>query len=30
MLAGNKDMHKSSDEFDFWLDLTTDYRVSCP
>ena len=23
-------MHESSDEFDFWPDPTTDYRVSCP
>ena len=29
-LAGNEDMHIILDEFDLWLDLTTDYRVSCP
>ena len=26
----NEDMHKSLDEFEFWPDPTTDYRVSCP
>ena len=30
ILAGNKDMHKSFNEFVFQLDLTTNYRVSCP
>ena len=30
ILAGNEDMHKISDEFEFRLDLTTDYGVSCP
>ena len=30
ILAGNKDMHKISDEFKFWPDQTTDYGVSCP
>ena len=30
MLAGNKDMHKSLDEFEFRPDPTTDYGVSCP
>ena len=30
ILAGNKDMHKISDEFEFWPDRTTDYGVSCP
>ena len=30
ILAGNEDMHKISDEFDFRLDWTTDYGVSCP
>ena len=30
ILAGNQDMHKISDEFEFWPDRTTDYRVSCP
>ena len=29
-LAGNEDMHKVLDEFEFWPDLTTDYGVSCP
>ena len=29
-LAGNEDMHNILDEFEFWPDLTTDYRVSCP
>ena len=28
-LAGNDDIHKSMDEFEILLDLTTDYRVSC-
>ena len=27
--AGNKDMHEILDEFEFWLDLTTVYGVSC-
>ena len=30
ILAGNEDMHKISDEFEFWRDRTTDYGVSCP
>ena len=30
ILAGNDDMHESLDEFEIWLDLTTDYGVSCP
>ena len=30
ILAGNDDMHESSDEFEFWLDWTTDCRGSCP
>ena len=30
ILAGNEDMHKSLDEFEFWPDLRTDYGVSCP
>ena len=29
-LAGNEDMHNISDEFEFQLDQTTDYGVSCP
>ena len=29
ILAGNEDMHKISDEFEFWSDRTTDYGVSC-
>ena len=29
-LAGNEDMHKISDEFEFRLHRTTDYGVSCP
>ena len=28
-LAGNDDMHESSDEFEFRPDLTTDCGVSC-
>ena len=28
--AGNEDMHKISDEFEFWPDRTTDYDCSCP
>ena len=28
ILAGNEDMHKISDEFEFWPDRTTDYGVS--
>ena len=28
--AGNKDMHKSLDDFEFLPDPTTDYRVNCP
>ena len=30
ILAGNEDMHKISDEFEFRPDRTTDYEVSCP
>ena len=30
MLAGNEDMHKLADEFEFRPDWTTDYGVSCP
>ena len=30
ILAGNEDMHKISDEFQFQPDRTTDYGVSCP
>ena len=30
ILAGNKDMHESSDEFKFQPDWTTDLGVSCP
>ena len=30
MLAGNEDMHKISDEFEFRPVRTTDYGVSCP
>ena len=29
-LAGNKDMHNIMNEFEFRLDRTTDYGVSCP
>ena len=29
-LAGNEDMHNILDEFEFRLDLTTNYGVSCP
>ena len=28
ILAGNEDMHKSLDEFEFWPDLRTDYGVT--
>ena len=28
ILAGNEDMHKISDKFEFWPDGTTDYVVS--
>ena len=30
ILAGKEDMHKISNEFEFWPDWTTDYGVSCP
>ena len=30
ILAGNKDMHKISDKFEFQPGRTTDYGVSCP
>ena len=30
IFAGNKDMHKISNEFEFRPDRTTDYGVSCP
>ena len=30
ILAGNEDMHKISDEFEFRPGRTTDYGVSCP
>ena len=30
ILAGNEDMHKSLDDFEFRPDSTTDYGVSCP
>ena len=30
ILAGNEDMHKVSDEFEFWPDWMTDYGVGCP
>ena len=30
IIAGNEDMHKILDEFEFWPDRTTDYGVSCP
>ena len=30
ILAGNEDLHKISDEFEFRPDRTTDYGVSCP
>ena len=30
ILAGNEDIHKISDEFEFRPDRTTDYGVSCP
>ena len=28
-LAGNKDMHNITNEFEFWPDRVTDYGVSC-
>ena len=28
-LAGNKDIHKNLDEFEFGQDLKTDYGVTC-
>ena len=30
ILAGNEDMHKNSNKFEFRPDWTTDYGVSCP
>ena len=30
ILAGNEDMHKISDKFEFRPVRTTDYEVSCP
>ena len=30
ILAGNEDMHKTSDEFKFWPDRTTHFGVTCP
>ena len=30
ILAGNEDMHKISDEFEFRPNRATDYGVSCP
>ena len=30
ILAGNEDIHKSLDEFEFGQDLKTDYGVICP
>ena len=30
ILAGNKDMHKSLDEFEFRPDPTTECGVTCP
>ena len=30
ILAGNDDMHESSEDFDFLPDPTTDCGVSCP
>ena len=29
-LAGNDDMHESSEEFEFWPHWTTDCGISCP
>ena len=29
-VASNQDRHKSSDEFDFGLDQTTHFGVTCP
>ena len=30
ILAGNENMHKSLNEFEFRPDPTTDHRISCP
>ena len=30
ILAGNEDMHKILNKFEFWPAWTTDYGVSCP
>ena len=30
ILAGNEDMHKILNQFEFWPDRSTDYGVSCP
>ena len=30
ILAGNDNMHESSEEFEIWPDPTTDCGVSCP
>ena len=30
ILAGNEDIHKGSDEFEFGQDLKTEYGVRCP
>ena len=30
ILAGNDDIHKSFNEFEFWRDPTMDYGVGCP
>ena len=30
ILAGNDDMHESSEKFEIWPGPTTDCRVSCP
>ena len=30
ILAGNDDLHESSDEFEFWPDWTSDCGFSCP
>ena len=29
-LAGNQDSHKISDEFEFWLDRISHFKVTCP
>ena len=30
IIADNNDMHENSEQFEIWLDLTADCRLSCP